>query len=66
MVATIEVGFMHDAVPVQIRFQLNELAVIDAYRRMQANPPSRPQAIRELLKDVLSARPGAVSPEAHA
>jgi hypothetical protein len=66
MAATIEVGFMHDAVPVQIRFQLNELAAIDAYRRMQANPPSRPQAIRELLKDVLSARPGAVDVEAHA
>jgi hypothetical protein len=57
---------MHDAVPVQIRFQLDELAAIDAYRRMQKNPPSRPQAIRDLLKNVLHAQSGADASEVHA
>jgi hypothetical protein len=44
---------MQDVTPVQIRFQSNELAAIDSYRRSQLNPPTRPQAIRELLRRAL-------------
>jgi hypothetical protein len=57
---------MHDAVPVQIRFQLEELAAIDAYRRAQKNPPSRPQAVRDLLKSVLTGVGAAVRAEVRA
>jgi hypothetical protein len=57
---------MQDVTPVQIRFQTDELAAIDAYRRTQSNPPSRPQAIRELLRNVLSERPASASTEARA
>jgi hypothetical protein len=44
---------MHEKLPIQIRFETDELAAIDAYRRTQLNPPSRPQAIRELLRYAL-------------
>jgi dihydroorotase-like cyclic amidohydrolase len=44
---------MHDVTPIQIRFQTDELAAIDSYRRAKLNPPTRPQAIRELLRQVL-------------
>jgi hypothetical protein len=47
---------MHDKQPIQIRFELDELAAIDSYRRTQANPPTRPQAIRDLLRHALSER----------
>jgi hypothetical protein len=57
---------MHDVTPIQIRFQSDELAAIDAYRRTQSNPPSRPQAIRELLKGALTERFGSVGAEVHA
>jgi hypothetical protein len=47
---------MHEKLPIQIRFDLDELAAIDSYRRTQANPPTRPQAIRDLLRHALSER----------
>jgi hypothetical protein len=47
---------MHEKLPIQIRFELDELAAIDSYRRTQANPPTRPQAIRDLLRHALSKR----------
>ena len=34
---------MQVVTPIQIRFQNDELAAIDAYRRNQSNPPTRPQ-----------------------
>jgi hypothetical protein len=57
---------MQDVTPIQIRFQTDELTAIDAYRRTQSNPPSRPQAIRELLRNALSKHSGSIGPEAHA
>jgi hypothetical protein len=57
---------MQDVTPIQIRFQTDELAAIDAYRRTQSNPPSRPQAIRELLRNVLSERSVSAGTEARA
>ena len=47
---------MSDVTLVQIRFRDDECDALDQYRRQQKNPPSRPQAIRDLLKNVLSAR----------
>ena len=47
---------MHEKLPIQIRFELEELVAIDSYRRTQANPPTRPQAIRDLLRHALSKR----------
>jgi metal-responsive CopG/Arc/MetJ family transcriptional regulator len=35
--------------PVQVRFPGEELDALDRYRREQRNPPSRAQAIRELI-----------------
>jgi hypothetical protein len=35
---------------VNVRLEPNERAQLDAYRRAQEAPPSRPQAIRELLR----------------
>jgi hypothetical protein len=37
-------------IPVQVRFPADELSAPDDYRRAQRNPPSRPQAIRELAR----------------
>jgi hypothetical protein len=37
---------MHEKLPIQIRFELDELAAIDSYRRTQANPPTAPFAGR--------------------
>jgi hypothetical protein len=39
--------------PVQVRFPDEELEALDGYRREQRNPPSRAQAIRELMRIVL-------------
>jgi hypothetical protein len=41
--------------PVQVRLPDDELGVLDAYRRGYANPPSRAQAARELIRRALSA-----------
>lgn len=49
---------MENVTPIQIRFQNDELAAIDAYRRNQSNPPSRPQAARELIRYALNQRAG--------
>jgi hypothetical protein len=45
-----------DKTLVQILLQDEELAAIDAYRRTQTNPPSRPQAIRDVLRNALTPR----------
>jgi hypothetical protein len=47
-----------DVTPVQIRFQDEELAALDSYRRDQLNPPSRAKAARELIRRALSERTG--------
>jgi hypothetical protein len=49
---------MSDVTPVQIRFQDEELAALDSYRRDQLNPPSRAKAARELIRRALSERTG--------
>ena len=36
--------------PIQVRFPDEELNALDSYRREQRNPPSRPEAIRELMR----------------
>jgi hypothetical protein len=36
--------------PIQVRFPAEELSSLDRYRREQRNPPSRPQALRELVR----------------
>ncbi len=58
---------MQTVTPIQIRLQIVELAAIDSYRRTRTNPPSRPHAIRKLLRQALGERFGsaAVSTEAH-
>lgn len=38
-----------------VRLPLAELAVLDEWRRAQPDPPSRPEAIRQLIKISLSA-----------
>jgi hypothetical protein len=38
------------SVQVQVRFPADELSALDDCRRAQRNPPSRPQAIRELAR----------------
>jgi hypothetical protein len=45
---------MAEKTPVQVVLQNEELAAIDSYRRTQLNPPTRPQAIRDLLRDALT------------
>jgi hypothetical protein len=45
---------MVEKTPVQILLQDDELAAIDAYRRTQPTPPTRPQAIRDVLRNALS------------
>jgi dihydroorotase-like cyclic amidohydrolase len=52
--------------PVQILFQDEELAAIDQYRRMQANPPTRPQAIRDVLRNALGRSDGSAGIVVHA
>jgi hypothetical protein len=47
---------MAEKTPIQVLFQDDELAAIDEYRRMQSNPPTRPQAIRDVLRNVLGQR----------
>jgi hypothetical protein len=58
--------FMHEKLPIQIRFELDELAAIDSYRRAQPNPPTRPQAIREILHHALTERSATAEAEARA
>jgi hypothetical protein len=57
---------MVEKTPIQILLQNDELAAIDAYRRTQPNPPTRPQAIRDVLRNALShaSAPGAESDRA--
>ena len=43
-------------VPIQIRLPDKDCALLDQYRRSQANPPTRPEAIRELLRKALTLR----------
>jgi hypothetical protein len=57
---------MADVTLVQVRFQDHERDALDRYRRQQVNPPSRPQAIRELLKNVLRKQPASSAGEARA
>jgi hypothetical protein len=57
---------MAEKTPVQILFQDDELAAIDQYRRMQANPPTLPQAIRDLLRNALGRRDDYAGIEARA
>jgi hypothetical protein len=45
---------MAEKTPIQVQFPDDELAAIDAYRRTQVNPPTRPQAIRDVLRSALS------------
>ena len=47
---------MADVTLVQLRIGDDERAALDSYRRQQSNPPSRPQAIRELLRRALGQR----------
>jgi len=47
---------MEDVTPIQILFQNDELAAIDAYRRNQSNPPTRPDAARKLIRYALNQR----------
>jgi hypothetical protein len=47
---------MQNVTPVQVRFQTDELAAIDEYRRTLPNPPTRPQAIRDVLRNALGRR----------
>jgi hypothetical protein len=44
-----------DTEPVMVRLPVTLVAVIDAFRRDQQNIPSRPEAIRLLLKGQLAA-----------
>jgi hypothetical protein len=48
---------MHPVTLIQVRFRTDDLAAIDCYRRSRSNPPSRAQAVRELLRRVLIERP---------
>ena len=41
-------------IPVQVRFEDAEFEALDNYRRQQANPPSRAQAARDLIRLALS------------
>jgi len=47
---------MAEKTPIQVQFPDDELAAIDAYRRTQVNPPTRPQAIRDVLRNALGRR----------
>jgi hypothetical protein len=38
------------SVQVQVRLHAEELDALDRYRREQRHPPSRPQALRELVR----------------
>jgi hypothetical protein len=44
-------------VPIQIRLPDKDCAALDQYRRSQANPPTRPEAIRSLLRKALAGDP---------
>jgi hypothetical protein len=44
---------MSDVALVQIRLHDEEREALDRYRREQLNPPSRPQAVREVLRRAL-------------
>jgi hypothetical protein len=37
-------------IPLQVRFSDEDLAVLDAFRRSQQNPPSRASAVRQLFR----------------
>lgn len=43
--------------PVQVRLQPGELAQVDAWRQQQDGEPSRPEAIRRLVRKGLDAEP---------
>ena len=40
-------------IPIQIRMPDKDRAALDEWRRSQANPPTRPEAIRQLLRKAL-------------
>jgi hypothetical protein len=40
-------------IPIQIRIPDKDCAALDEWRRSQANPPTRPEAIRQLLRKAL-------------
>lgn len=42
-----------DATPVMVRLQPDQLAALDAWREAQPGTPSRPEAIRTLLRKAL-------------
>jgi len=55
MLATLVASMDHMSnVPIQIRLADQDCAALDQYRRSQANPPTRPEAIRELLRKALA------------
>ena len=43
-----------DATPVMVRLQPSDLAALDAYIAQQAEPLTRPEAIRQLIRAGLS------------
>lgn len=43
-----------DATPVMVRLQPDQLASLDAWIERQASPPSRPEAIRLILREKLA------------
>jgi hypothetical protein len=45
---------MSDVAFVQIRLHHEEREALDRYRREQLNPPSRPQAVLDLLRRALN------------
>jgi hypothetical protein len=49
----LEVSHMAAGIPIQVRFQHDELGVLDDYRRKQPNPPSRGKALRDLARAAL-------------
>jgi hypothetical protein len=44
-------------VPVQVRFQPDDLAALDDWRDNQHGQPTRPEAIRRLVDITLKAKP---------
>jgi hypothetical protein len=56
MASNISGKSMAEKTPIQVQFPDDELAAIDSYRRAQVNPPTRPQAIRNVLRNALSRR----------
>jgi hypothetical protein len=44
---------MSSATPVQVRLHDDERDALDKYRRQKSNPPTRAQAVRELIRQAL-------------